>query len=169
MLIAKLSRDLHNALLCTVLQSHLFKFCKNYWSFFTSANSCRNFEIFCRMFSRFCQIVGQICRNSLRIGRGIKINQKGVKISQAARRPPGVWIEPAKICALMAGLASSSARPAAALRDKQRCVRSRPHVDGRGFSVECRLDVDDLGGSSRRNRPRRVDGIKTNHTFIPFL
>ena len=27
------------------------------------------------------------------------------------------WIEPAKICALVAGLASSSARPAAALRD----------------------------------------------------
>ena len=52
--------------------------------------------------------MAKICRNSLRIGRGIKINQKGIKINQAVRRPPGVWIEPAKICGLKAGLAHAA-------------------------------------------------------------
>ena len=49
----------------------------------------------------------------LLIGCGIKISQIYSKLV----RPCGVCIEPAKIRALMEGLASSSARPAAALRD----------------------------------------------------
>ena len=42
------------------------------------------------------------------VSKLIKINQNYSKLI----RPCGLWIEPAKICALMAGLASSSARPA---------------------------------------------------------
>ena len=69
---------------------------------------CRNLLDFAEFFLDFAKLLAKFCRNSLRIGRGIKINQKGIKISQAVRRPPGVWIEPAKICALMAGLAQKS-------------------------------------------------------------
>ena len=67
---------------------------------------------FAEFFLDFAKFLAKFCRNSLRIGRGIKINQKGIKISQAARqpvrRPCGTWIEPAKIRALMAGLAHAA-------------------------------------------------------------
>ena len=47
---------------------------------------------------------------------------KLLKITQNYSDLCGVWIEPAKNCALITGLVSSSARPAAALRDKPKLL-----------------------------------------------
>ena len=65
---------------------------------------------FDKLFAKFCVIFAGITPE-------LGVVSILVKISQTYSDPPGVWIEPAKILALMAGLASSCARPTAALRD----------------------------------------------------
>ena len=90
-----------------------------------------------------------------RIGHGIKIT-----LRQNYSNPCGVWIERAKILALMAGVGFCSARPAAA----RRAVTGKSGVTGdRGEDVRI---VSDQAQRLHRARARDLCSVITRQNWL---
>ena len=113
-------RDLHNALLCTVLESNA-SFATLNFSFKKLLNSLL-FASFCQTLLDLPKFAGiwpefaEICRNSK--SRRIRTH---LEVSGTHPEVSGIGTSSAEICMRLADplLASSSAQPAAALRDRR--------------------------------------------------